>query len=298
MDRREFIRSVGAAAAVLTTPRLFAHAAPPGLWRTFEVTTHVHVQNARGITRVWLPTPLAVAPYQRTLGDTYHVDNGTVSMVEREEIDLLAAAWPDSAEPILTLTCRIATMEYAVDLATPTVAPPRDFSAFSRYLRATTLGPIDELKRTAATVTRGAGTDLDRARALFDWIAADGNDVAKTQDPAGFFVSLARAAGIPARPVFGLRLENPNATRAQHPRAEVYLVGYGWVPIELGQRRRFGSWAIEWMAYNSAQDVVLPGSTRGALAYFMHPQCETGHIRVDTLNPDAFRYEITVREPA
>ena len=296
MDRREFLRSAGTAAGVLTARRLFAWSATPAPWRTFEVTTHVHVQHPTGITRVWIPTPLAVAPYQKTLGDTYHVDAGSVSMVEREEIDVLAAEWPDGVDPVLTLTCRVATVDYAIDLATPTVAPPRDFSAFSRYLRAPVLASVDELKKTAATMTRGAGTDLDRARALYESIAAGGNHSASASDPNVFYVTLSRVAGIPARPVYGLRLDNADATRAQTLRAEVYLVGYGWVPVDLGQRGGFGSWASGWMAYNSAQDVVLPGSTHGVIAYVMYPHGETGKKRIDSLDATAFRYQITVRD--
>jgi hypothetical protein len=296
MDRREFLRCAGAAAGVLTATRLFARSAPPDHWRTFEVTTHVHVQQPSGSTRVWVPTPLAVAPYQKTLGDTYHVDAGSVSMVEREEIDLLAAKWPDGVDPVLTLTCRVATVDYAVDLTSPTVPPPRDFSAFSRYLR--TLARAGDLKKAATAMTRGAGTDLDRALALYESIAPGGSHAAGSPDPTAFYVNLSRAAGIPARPVYGLGLDNADATRAQALRAEVYLVGYGWVPVDPGQPGRFGSWAAGWMAYNSAQDVVLPGSTHGAIAYVMHPQGETGPKRIDSLNAAAFRYEISVRDTA
>jgi hypothetical protein len=299
MDRREFLRSAGAAAGALTGRRLFARGAPPTPWRTFEVTTHVHVQHPTGITRVWVPTPLAVAPYQKTLGDTYHVDAGSVAMVERDEIDVLAAEWPAGADPVLTLTCRVAIVDYAIDLTTPTVPPPRDFSAFGRYLRAPALASVAELKKTAAAMTRSAGTDLDRARALYEAIAAAASHAAGASDPTdptAFYVNLSRVAGIPARPVYGLRLDNADATRAQTLRAEVYLVGYGWVPVDLDQRGGFGSWTAGWMAYNSAQDVVLPGSTRGALAYVMHPHGETGKKRIDSLDATAFRYEITVRE--
>jgi len=265
-------------------------------WRTFEATTHVHVQNASGVTRVWVPTPLAVAPYQNTLGDTYHVEGGTVSMVERNDIDLLAAEWPAGAEPILTLACRVATTDYAVDLERPTVAPPRDLSAFSGFLR---LGAADgaRLKQAAAAMTRGAGTDVDRARALYDGVAAEAPS-GRGGDAHARYVSLARASGIPARCVYGLRLDTVDATRAQSRRGEVYLVGFGWVPLDLGEHRRFGSWSAAWMAYNSAQDVVLPGSPHGAVAFVMHPQGETARSRIDSLNPDAFRYEIAVRELA
>lgn len=254
----------------------------------------MHVQNAAGITRVWLPTPLAVAPYQKTLGDTYNVEGGTVSMVERDEIDLLAAEWPAGAEPILTLTCRVATTDYGVDLDTPTVTPPRDFSGFARFLRTGAAAASEDLKKTAAAITRGAGTDIDQARALYNAIRADPPADALA-DVTARYVSLARASGIPARIVYGLRLDAANATRAQAARVEVYLVGFGWVPIDFEAPRRFGSWSAAWMAYNSAQDVVLPGASRGALAYVMHPQAETGQRRVDSLDADAFRYEIGVR---
>src|SRR5438067_2024775 len=83
-------------------------------WRIFEITTHVHVQNASRVTRAWLPTPLVGGVYQQTLGDTYHAESGTVLMVETEELDLLYAEWPSGADPILTLTSRVATRD--VDL--------------------------------------------------------------------------------------------------------------------------------------------------------------------------------------
>src|SRR5438094_3104911 len=102
-------------------------------WRIFEITTHVHVQNASRVTRAWLPTPLVGGVYQQTLGDTYHAESGTVLMVETEELDLLYAEWPSGADPILTLTSRVATRDHAVDVTTPTVAP----TDLSRLVRST-----------------------------------------------------------------------------------------------------------------------------------------------------------------
>ena len=134
MNRREFlgsaflisgVRQVRLKPDATTDPRLQADAT----WRTFEITTHVHVQHASGTTRVWLPTPIAVAPFQKTLGDNYTIDGGSVTMVERDGIDLLSAQWTDSADPILTLESRVATTDYAIDLATPAVPPPRDLCA-------------------------------------------------------------------------------------------------------------------------------------------------------------------------
>ena len=50
------------------------------------------------------------------------------------------------------------------------------------------------------------------------------------------------------------------------------------------------------MAYNFAHDVALPGSTRGPVGFLMYPQAETANGRLDSLDPDGFRYEITARE--
>ena len=63
MKRREFFRRTGAVAGLgIVDPRaLFAQAPESEQWRMFEITTRVDVRQPNGATRVWLPTPLAVA---------------------------------------------------------------------------------------------------------------------------------------------------------------------------------------------------------------------------------------------
>lgn len=347
MNRREF---VGALALV---PRVLQSLATEG-WRLFEITTHVHVQNASGPTRAWLPTPLVGPPYQQTLGDTYQAEHGRVVMVESEEIDLLYAEWPADAAPILEMTSRVATRDHALDLSTPHVPPPPDLSALVRYQRPTKLIPLDGIvKTTADRITHGAGTDVERARAIYDWVVdhtfrdpavrgcgtgdirfmlETGNLGGKCADINALFVGLARAAGIPARAVYGLRvgparrgpkslgLSAADATTAQHCRAEVYLVGFGWVPVDPADVRKvaleeppgklpitnatvrdararlFGSWEMNWVAFNTAHDVMLPKSAGKTLPYFMYPQAETANGRADSLDPETFRYAITVKD--
>ena len=84
MNRRSFLRRTGATAAglALWNRAPLAAGSDDPAWRTFQITTRVTVLQPRGATRVWLPTPLAVAPYQRTMGDTYHPGNGTAVMIE------------------------------------------------------------------------------------------------------------------------------------------------------------------------------------------------------------------------
>jgi len=357
MKRREFLiaGAVGGAGLALgNRARAFAQAPPR--WRTFDITTRVEVLQASPTTRVWLPTPLPAAPYQRTMGDTYHASGGRTVMIETtaNEPDILAAVWENGNPAVLTLTSRVAVRDHAVDFRAPSEPPPPDMSAFAPFLRAEKLIPIDGIvKKTADAITRGAGTDIERARAIYDWIVENtfrdpktagcglgdirfmlesNNLGGKCADINALFVGLARAAGLPARDVYGLRvapsekglrslgLASENATNAQHCRAEVYLAGYGWVPVDpadvrkvmleeppgnlkmtdervaRARERLFGSWEMNWIAYNFSHDVAMPGSSRPPLPFFMYPQAETEKGRLDSLDPDAFRYSITVKE--
>ena len=162
-----------------------------------------------------------------------------------------------------------------------------------------------------------------------------GNLGGKCADINALFVGLCRASGVPARDIYGVRLVpsafgyrelggNPASLKgAQHCRAEVFLKGHGWVamdpadvtkvmrqetpewikdagnPIVAPVRRAlFGSWEGNWMGYNSASDVALPGARQGKLGFFMYPQAETAAGPRDPYAPDAFAYQITAREIA
>src|SRR5271156_6189892 len=154
----------------------------------------------------------------------------------------------------------------------------------------------------------------------------------KCADLNALYVGLARSVGLPARHVYGLRIAKSDrdykslglatdiATKGQHCRAEVYLREHGWVPVDPADVRKvaleeapgnrplsdeivsrarnslFGSWEMNWMAFNYAHDVDLPGSAGKPLVYFMYPQAETSEGRVDPFDPDNFKYEIAVKE--
>jgi transglutaminase-like putative cysteine protease len=360
MNRRDFLRSAGIASASLAIPgttRLFAGSVAPGDWRTFEVTTRVEVLTSRAATRVWLPAALiGETPFQRTLANRFHVEGGVAKMVESktDALGIVAAEFPAGVKPILTLTSRIATTNYAVDFAAPAEAPRVDPTELRYCLRPTTLLPTNGIvKTTVDEITSGAHTDIEKARAIYDWIVdntfrdpktrgcgvgdirfmLESKDLGgKCADLNALFVGLARAAGLPARDVYGIRVgkselgynslgtSSANVTKAQHCRAEVYLTAYGWVPVDpadvrkvvleeppgnraLGDEmvkkaraRLFGSWEMNWIAYNFAQDVALPGSSGAPIGFLMYPQAETADGRLDCLDPDNFKYEITSKE--
>jgi transglutaminase-like putative cysteine protease len=360
MNRRDFLRSASIASASFALPknwRLFAKVAASDGWRTFEVTTRVEVLKASGITRIWVPGALIQeTPFQRTLSNTFYAEGGSARLVEskKDALAILAAEFAAGVKPSLTVTSRIVTRNASVDLSLPGNAPREDRAKLDHFLRPTKLLPTDGIvKATATEITKNAKTDVEKARAIYEWIVentfrnpktrgcgiGDIRFMLETRDLSGkcadlnaLYVGLSRAAGLPARDVYGIRVakselgykslgaSSEKVTKAQHCRAEVYLSGYGWIPVDPADVRKvvleeppgnlpldnelvtkartrlFGSWEMNWMAFNFAHDVALPGSTGAPIGFFMYPQAETAEGRLDCLDPDGFKYEITSRE--
>jgi transglutaminase-like putative cysteine protease len=158
------------------------------------------------------------------------------------------------------------------------------------------------------------------------WMLETKNLAGKCADLNALFVGLARASSLPARDLYGLRVgpstrftslgRAGDVTAAQHCRAEVHLRDFGWVPVDPADVRKvileerpdgaltdahvidarerlFGSWEMNWIAFNDAHDVVLPGSAGPPLPFLMYPQAEAGGVRRDSLDPATFHYRIT-----
>ncbi len=361
INRRSFLESVGFTAAGLTlgvrpaSPA--AEAAIDNGWRIFELTTRVEILKPAGATRVWLPTAfVGRTGFQRTLSNEFKAEGGTAKLVRQKAdgLGIVAAEFPADAKPVVTLTSRVTTKDYAVDLRVRRKASKTDSAALAYFLRPTKLIPTDGIVRAKADeITKGTNTDTDKARAIYEWIVDNtfrnpktrgcgtgnirfmlesGDLGGKCADLNALYVGLARAAGLPARDFYGIRVAKSGLgykslgtaseviTKAQHCRAEVYLSEYGWVPVDpadvrkvvleeppgnralsdpmvtAARTRLFGSWEMNWIAFNSAHDVVLPGSSRASEGFFMYPHAETADGRLDSLDPEAFRYEIKSRE--
>jgi transglutaminase-like putative cysteine protease len=360
MTRREFLRCAGAVSAGLALPGTSSSfaLAPAARWRTFEVTTDVEVLHPNGTTRVWVPLPARTATvYQKPAGaDTFVAHGGTVRAVvdQKTGARMIAAEWPDGVKPLLTTTSLMATRDYAVDLAAARHGANAGKAELTRFLQPTSLLPTDGIvKARAIEITRNANTDVDKARAIYDWIVENTHREAsvlgcgvgdirfmlesnslggKCADLNALYVGLARSAGLPARDVYGIRVAPSELgykslgassnviTKSQHCRAEVYLASQGWTPVDPADVRKvmleeppgnlaisdpkvtnararlFGSWEMNWIAYNTAHDVTLPDAARKPLPFLMYPQAETGGERLNSLDPDGFRYKITARE--
>ena len=363
MNRREFFKTVSLAGVALTLPRVAAadelpfNPVPADGWRTFQITTRV--TPVPGTSHVWLPLP----SYQddtwvKPMGSMWsgNADDIRVMTVPGYGAQMLVASWKSasSAAPEVEVVSRCATRDWAVDLSRPTKVAPLDAATRARCLEATHLIPTGGIvRKTALEITRGKTHDLDKARAIYEWVVENternhktlgcglgdirfmletGDLSGKCADINTLYVGLARSVGLPARDLYGIRVAKSrfdykslgasgNISKAQHCRAEVWLAEHGWVPVDPADVRKvmldekpgltlkdpivaavreklFGAWESNWVPYNTAHDVKLPGSSRPAIPFLMYPQGEANGKRLDSVDPQSFAYTITSGEIA
>jgi transglutaminase-like putative cysteine protease len=368
-SRRDVLRAGVALSAALATPALAGRAAAadpvfapsPGDWRRFTLTTRIaptRPAGGAGPIQAWVPLPSIEEDVWIRPGDTRWTTNAASATVERDAAygaAMLHLVWADDeAAPKAEVISSAALRDRAVALAGPRAAQPLTDAQRQLYLRPTALIPTDGIVReTADRITAGADGDLAKARAIYEWVVLNTfrdaavrgcglGDIAtmlqtgylggKCADLNALYVGLARASGLPARDVYGLRVapsrfgyrslgaNSATVTRAQHCRAEVHLAEFGWVPVDPADVRKvaleeppgqlalsdpkvaaargglFGAWEGNWIAYNDAHDVALPGSTGPALGFLMYPQAEVAGVRLDCLDADTFAYSMEAAE--
>ena len=353
-----------AAPAPLATPAPIAE--PPAIAptpetrrRRIELTSRIEPLPGDGPLRVWVPLPaMHETAWQRPMGSLWQGNADLMERVrDRSGAEMVYAEWaPGVAQPQLEILSRFATRDRATDFSKPSAEPqrlPREQRAL--YTRATALLPTDGIVRdTARDIVQGAKSDEDKARAIYDWIVDNtfrdpkvrgcgngdirtmietGNLSGKCADLNALYVGLARAVGLPARDVYGIRVadsrfgykslgKSGNISKAQHCRAEVFLERFGWVPVDPADVRKvvleeppgnlsmidpkviaarkqlFGAWEMNWLAYNDAHDLKLANSSGREIPFLMYPQGEANGERFDSLDPDAFRYTLTSTEIA
>lgn len=324
---------------------------PPNDWRTYEIITTVNLKNKSGLSKLWLPLPLNQDTlFQRTLGHSWtgNPANAGMRRLPDGDLEVFFCEWPDSGNARLQLTTQVTTADRHFDVTKRTIAPERD-DILRRNLQASQLIPNEGLAFQLGERILGRIKDpVAQAKAIYDWVIDNtiydpslpgcgtgdvrqqlirGQYGGKSADINGLFVSICRAIGIPARCVYGLRtgssrlfrslgLSSNDATRAQHVRAEFYVPGYGWIPVDPSDVRRaiamevlsehdsklislrkilFGVWEMNWIAYNLGTDITLPGKS-APLPFMLLPQLESSSGNHDGSRPDTIEYSIRTRQ--
>ncbi len=351
MKRRTMLSLTAAAGAAtlgrwpaLADPAARAGTTRPG-WTSFEVRTQIELHPLRGPATLWLPLLQTAGEYQ-TVGSTSWRGDGHSLVVhdDRYRAPILRTTWAGD-EP----GRRVELVQH-VSVRGPRGSEPARLDEDERRLwtAPTPSAPTDGIVRaTAMAIVAGRSSDVDRVRAIYDWVVdrthrdpavagcgtgdvkamlERGQFGGKCADINGLFVALARAAGYPARDVYGIRLgpatlsasfgpKTSDVSKAQHCRAEVFLPTVGWFPVDPADVRKvvleeglptsdahvervraalFGHWEMNWAGYNSATDIALPGGSgqRPDFPFLMYPCAFTTDGEAPCVDPEGFRYRI------
>lgn len=336
----------------------------------YELTQAYHLnvpKGSQGEMKLWLPLPYDAA-YQQVKAIRFEGNYQQAYITEnnRYGAKTLYATWDEQAQQRdLTLTILLETQdrEVAKQALFQAYQPPQTIQYpidVQPFLQPTehiqTAGIVQQF---AENIIGEEKNPLRQAKLIHQWIVqhmerdnsvvgcGDG-DVekilttgilkGKCTDINSVFVALARAIGIPAREVFGLRLgeskklaqysatafgrsdENKvaNVSAGQHCRAEFYLAGFGWIPVDsadvtkmrLAEKKAvddpatqavadylFGNWEMNWVGFNYARDFDLyPTPELVPLNNFGYPYAEIGGDPLNFFNPTTFSYEFIAKE--
>lgn len=283
--------------------------------------------------RLWIPYPATDA--NQTISAVAVSGNYTKKALGRKTkqgTKVLFAEWKGPmTERTLTYSFK-ATRKESIAKRFPAREQPLQRAKFRQYLDLSPLGRTEpKIRELAEEITKGKTTILARARAVYDWVVDNmrrdpdvkgcgvcdverllSDKAGKCADISSVYVALARASGVPARDVYGLRMHKEkegNISKFQHCWAEFYEPGYGWVvvdpadvlkfklvknptPEQLQAVREYYFGAVDEnrIAMATGEQVVLAPPQKGApLIYFMYPYAEADG---KPLNEDLFGFNI------
>lgn len=304
----------------------------------FDLSNHDSDKEAQ----LWIPYPLSDRDQLVTnITISGNFSNSAVYSDQTHSTPILYAQWDKrTTSRKLTLSFHV-TRNEVKRRDFPKTEAQWDPADYALYLSATERGPIDgTVKILADQITAGKSGVLAKARAIYDWICENmyrdpttpgcgpGNVCLLLAKPGGkctdihsVFTALCKAAGVPAREVFGLRQGKKNGTDIttwQHCWAEFYLPGYDWVPVdpadvlkmmlkenlaltdkktEYYQEYFWGGWDQYRVKLAMGRDLRMnPPQHGGPFNSFGYPMAQVGTTTLDWLNPKTFSYKFTFQK--
>ena len=294
--------------------------------------------------RLWLPYPVSDR-YQKILSlsikGTYK--HHGVYTDRRFVRPIFYAFWPKDKKEKRLIMSFIVERDERKENKTLSSSPLNclDRAYFKKFLMGSNLSPLNQ--RVVNLAKHIVGTEKDtfkRARLIYNWVIENmrrnpdvkgcgcGNVCilldslsGKCADIHSVFVALLKAAGVPAREVFGLRLSKKSGvdlTKWQHCWAEFYVPGYGWYVADPGDYLKallekrlnptskiavklskyyFGAVDPYRVRLGIGRDIELnPPSSAGKINYLMYPYAEVDGKALNYLEPESFSYTISQEE--
>ncbi len=351
MQRRDFFKfGALSCAAALTPSAVFAAqmASEAKKTRTFEVTLN-HVIKGGKNTRLWVPL-VKNTDFQHLVRDYAIGTNAGLKYISDTEIPTLYAEFDGKEDAKMRVLFKVETTERNTDFSKVNFDENEKLAPeIAQYITPTAQIPNTGIvKQRAEEIVGKTKGDLEKARKIYLWVAntmerdnsipgcgtgdvkailESGKLVGKCTDINSVFVGLCRAVGIPAREMFGIRVGQSRFSNqmgsakdgvaaisgGQHCRAEFYLKGYGWIPVDpadvakvrLGEKLTnddakiiavrdylFGNWEMCWVGFNYGRDFVLkPEPEQYPINNFGYPYAEVAGDVLDYYDPKGFYYD-------
>lgn len=309
---------------------------------TVTVQMNLNAPSEAKNVRVWIPYTMS-DKNQDITGINFTGNYASIGIYKDPHSDsgILYAEWKEPVkERLLTYTFNAKRRE-VMNAGFPKKELSFSKDEFRQYLDNSWLGTTEaRIKTEAAKIVKGKKTTLAKARAIYDWVVdtmrRDPNAKAcglcdverllsekmgKCADVHTVFVSLCRAAGIPARDIWGIRMPKTaegDMTKMQHCWAEFYVPGYGWVPVDAADVHKiiydkklspeeakklkerdyfFGSVEENRIQLGYAHGMLNPPQSSKPLIYFMYPYAEADGKPVgEDIVGYNFGYKITFKE--
>jgi len=310
--------------------------------------------------KLWNPLPYN-SDYQKIRFFKFdgNYDDYNINSDNAYDARVLYTSWDKSAkkktlhiEMEMETTYRSVDLDFIKKASREKLPLPEDVKFF---IKPTSHIPTnDKIIKLADKITKGISDTFEKVQAIYDWVTEttfrdpkvigcgignagkmvdSGYFGGKCTDISSLFIAILRAAGIPSRDVFGIRLGKSTFSKAlgksdekgfatistwQHCRAEYYIAGAGWIPsdpaditkLELVEgldyndkkvkelrRRYINSWEMNWIGFNMGRDFILsPKPEQFPINMLGYPY---GEIDGDVLNyysPDSFAYKMTSQE--
>jgi transglutaminase-like putative cysteine protease len=279
--RRSALKTIAGALAIpALSPISSVFAQAPVGWTTYEIVTEVNLESPNGAAESWIPLPLVLdTNYFQTLAIRSEAsDPKAVNQIYEtpdKQARMLWTKWDKSATShSVKVSILVSTFNRHLEMASPSPALKLSKEDQRFWTRSTKYLPTDGIVKTksqeALANTPANATDVEKAKAIYNWVVDNTHRDPKTRgcgqgdvklmletnnlggkcaDINAVFVALARSAGIPARDVYGIRIadsargykslgKSGDITKAQHCRAEFYANGYGWVPVDPADVRK------------------------------------------------------------
>ncbi|HYA86397.1 MAG TPA: transglutaminase domain-containing protein [Nitrospirota bacterium] len=319
---------IGVFAAALTTSPAFSGERRGTVTFDFSLKAPADAKEVR----LWVPYPQTDGNQQITdVSVTGNFTSKNLSKEPKTGTTSLYAEWKGPmAERKLTYSFTTLRKEVVTKDFPKTEGPAP--AEMKPYLDLSYLGNSEKrVKEIAAEITKGRTTILAKARAVYDWIVEnmrrDPNvkgcglgeidrllvdKGGKCVDIHTVFTALARAADVPTREIYGIRMHKEkegDITKFQHCWVEFFLPGYGWVIAdpadvlkfkleknptsdELKVKTEYFFGAVDENRVQLSvgkQPVLNPAPKAGKLLYFMYPYAEADG---KPLNEDLYGFNI------